>query len=383
MKKEKLRYGMVGGGTGAFIGAVHRKAIALNENASLVAACFSENEERNVSTGKRFEIAEERIYKNYKEMAEKEAKRKDKIDFVSIVTPNALHYKIAMAFLDAGIHVACEKPLCLTLEEAEDLQRKAREKKLCVCVTYTYTGYPMVKLARELIQQGEIGEIVNINAEYLQEWLMDELYLHKSSGKTLSLWRTDPQKAGISNCVGDIGSHIEATVSYITGLYPKRISAVLDHYGADLDLNANILVEFSNGAHGVFCCSQVCAGHQNDFVIRIFGTKGAIEWIQERPEFLKVARKDKPIQIYDRGTGYITGKAAELNHLPAGHPEGIILAFSNIYQSFCDALLEIKNRKKFLKEEMDFPDLNDGIRGVKFIHAAVESKKNDSKWVAL
>lgn len=301
MSRKYLRYGMVGGSLGAFIGGVHRKAIAIAETAQLVAGCFSSNDEKNKECGEYYRLDADRIYANYEEMAAAEAKREDGIDFVCITTPNNTHYKIAKCFLENGINVSCEKPLCFTVEEAKELQKIADEKNLLFCVTYTYTGYNMVKLAKELVAAGEIGEVVNVNCEYLQEWLIDELGHSDSATTKMSVWRSDPEKSGSSNCVGDIGSHIESVVSYITGLHVKKVAAVLDTYGHDLDLNANMLVELSNGSHGVFCCSQVCAGHANGLVVRIFGTEGAIEWHQEDPNYLTLEKKGKPIQTYDRG----------------------------------------------------------------------------------
>lgn len=381
--RKRLRYGMVGGSLGAFIGAVHRKAIELEETADLVAGCFSSREEKNRETGEFYRIPQERLYNNYQEMAQKEAEREDGIDFVSIVTPNAAHYEVAKAFLEAGIHVSCEKPLCFTIEQAEELQALAAEKKLFFAVTYTYTGYAMVKLAKEMVEKGEIGEIINVNAEYLQDWLIDEIGGGNQTTTKLSVWRTNPEKSGISNCVGDIGTHIEDTVSYITGLHPRKVAAVLDNYGMELDLNANMLVEYENGAHGVYSCSQVCAGHLNGLAVRIFGTEGAIEWVQEDPNYLKVTRKGQPVQIYHRGTGYVTGRAAELNHIPSGHPEGLTYAFANIYHAFMSAVLKKANGQDVMQEDLDFPTVEDGVMGVRFIHAAVESSNNGSVWTEI
>lgn len=380
MSRKYLRYGMVGGSLGAFIGGVHRKAIAIAETAQLVAGCFSSNDEKNKECGEYYRLDADRIYANYEEMAAAEAKREDGIDFVCITTPNNTHYKIAKCFLENGINVSCEKPLCFTVEEAKELQKIADEKNLLFCVTYTYTGYNMVKLAKELVAAGEIGEVVNVNCEYLQEWLIDELGHSDSATTKMSVWRSDPEKSGSSNCVGDIGSHIESVVSYITGLHVKKVAAVLDTYGHDLDLNANMLVELSNGSHGVFCCSQVCAGHANGLVVRIFGTEGAIEWHQEDPNYLILEKKGKPIQTYDRGCGYIGGRAAEINRIPSGHPEGLMVAFANIYQAFINAILKKENGEELTASDLDFPSIEYGVRGVEFITAAVASSKNNSVW---
>lgn len=379
-KRMRLRYGMVGGGKGAFIGAVHRRAVALEETADLVAGCFSSREAVNEETGKFYGVEPDRIYSSYAEMAKKEAAREDGIDFVSIVTPNFTHYEVAKAFLEAGIHIVCEKPLCFTVEQGEELEQLAREKNLLFAVTYTYTGYDMVKFAKELVAKGEIGEVINVNAEYLQDWLIDEIGGGDQTTTKLSVWRTDPEKSGISNCVGDIGTHIEDTVAYITGLHPKRVAAAVDKYGMDLDLNANILVEYENGAHGVYSCSQVCAGHLNGLVVRIFGTKGAIEWVQEEPDRLHVTRKGEPSQLYCRGTGYITGRAAELNHIPSGHPEGLTYAFANIYHSFMSAVLKTVNGEALDCGDRDYPTVSDGVMGVRFVQAVIASGAEGAVW---
>ncbi len=383
MRDQKLRYGMVGGKKGAFIGAVHRMAIAVEETAELCAGCFGRNEEENRKTGEFYDIASDRIYSDFKEMAEKEGAREDGIDFVCITTPNNTHYEAAKAFLNAGISVSCEKPLVFTVEEAEELKSLAEEKNLLFAVTYTYTGYNMVKFAKELVAAGEIGKVVNVNAEYLQDWLIDEIGNGDDTTSKMSVWRMSAENSGISNCVGDIGTHIESIVRYITGLKTKKVSAVLDKFGHELDLNANILVELENGAHGVFCCSQICAGHYNGLVVRIFGTEGAIEWIQEEPNSLRVTRKGQPTQIYQRGTGNITGLAAKRNHIPSGHPEGLVMAFANIYRAFMDALLKLKNNEKPDENDMDFTDVDYGLDGVKFIHAVVKSSEDDSSWKEL
>ena len=382
--RTKLRYGQVGGTLKAFIGGVHRKAIAINEQADLVAGCFSSsNAQSNIECGKHYGIEQGRIYPDYRTMAEMESAREDKIDFVVICTPNRFHYEVAKAFIEKRIHVVCEKPLCFSIEEAEELCRLAKEKNVLFCVTYTYTGYNMVKQAKELIQNGEIGEVVDVKAEYLQDWLMDEVDCAESSGKKLSVWRMNPEFSGISNCVGDIGTHIEETVSYMTGCHVRKLAAMLDRFGHELDLNANMLVEFDNGAHGTFSCSQIAAGHYNGLAIRIFGTKGAIEWEQEHPDFLKVTLKGKPTQIYTRAA-HTSGHALEMNRIPSGHPEGLTMAFANIYKSFADALLNIINGKSNDGSwDLDFPDAEDGLRGVKFINACVASSAEGAVWVEI
>ncbi len=383
MERKKLLYGMVGGDLHAFIGGVHRAAISFEGKAFLAAGCFTPNQKANKECGEFYQLDNDRIYVDYMEMAEKESKRRDKIDFVTIASPNFLHYQVAKEFLSKGINVVCEKPLCFDIEQAEELEKLSRDKGLLFAVNYSYSGYPMVKQAKKLIKDGVIGNIINVNAEYLQEWLIDDIGAGDLSTTKLSVWRKDPEVAGISNCAGDIGTHIEHTVGYMTGLKLKKVAAKLDYYGQPLDLNANMLVELENGVHGVYCSSQVCVGHANGLVARIFGTKGAIEWAQEDPNYLKVTLKGQPMQIYNRGMGYITGRAAGLNRIPSGHPEGLYEAFANIYKTYISALLKKINGEKLTEDDLDFPSVSEGVEGVRFIHAVVESNKAGAAWVEL
>ncbi len=381
--RKTLRYGMVGGDLNAFIGGVHRIAVNFDGRAQLVAGCFNPDMAANKECGQFYRLDEDRIYADYKEMAQKESEREDGIDFVSIVTPNFLHYQVAKEFLNHGINVLCEKPLSFEVGEAEELKALAEEKGLYFAVNYSYSGNNMVKEARELVKQGVIGDVINVNAEYLQEYLVDDIGKGDQKMVKLSSWRKDPKVAGISNCVGDIGTHIEHTVSYITGLKLKKVAAVLDNYGQPLDLNANILVEFDNGAHGVYSSSQVCVGHMNGLVVRIFGTEGAIEWVQENPNVLSVTLKGQPTQIYNRGMGYVSERSKEMNRLPSGHPEGLYEAFANIYKCYISTILKKVNGEEPTEGDLDFPTVDDGIAGVKFIHACVESSKNNAVWVEI
>ena len=381
--RKTLRYGMVGGDLNAFIGGVHRIAVNFDGRAQLVAGCFNPDMAANKECGQFYRLDEDRIYADYKEMAQKESEREDGIDFVSIVTPNFLHYQVAKEFLNHGINVLCEKPLSFEVGEAEELKALAEEKGLYFAVNYSYSGNNMVKEARELVKQGVIGDVINVNAEYLQEYLVDDIGKGDQKMVKLSSWRKDPKVAGISNCVGDIGTHIEHTVSYITGLKLKKVAAVLDNYGQPLDLNANILVEFDNGAHGVYSSSQVCVGHMNGLVVRIFGTEGAIEWVQENPNVLSVTLKGQPTQIYNRGMGYVSERSKEMNRLPSGHPEGLYEAFANIYKCYISTILKKANGEEPAEGDLDFPTVDDGIAGVKFIHACVESSKNNAVWVEI
>lgn len=381
---KQIKYGMVGGSLHAFIGEVHRKALSFDVRAELVCGCFSGNEGKNRETGEAYGLEADRIYDDYQAMAKAEGERADGIDFVSITTPNALHYEVAKAFLVAGIHIVCEKPLCFTVAEAEELKALAQEKSLIFAVTYTYTGYTMVKVAKEMIGQGKIGEIVSVNAEYAQDWLLDELSeSNAGQEKNLSIWRTDPQCSGIANCVGDIGTHMENMVHYLTGLTIRRLLATVNRYGHALDLNANILVEYNNGVNGGYWCSQVASGKMNGLSVRIFGTEGSLEWEQHFPDYLKFTPKGEATQILSRGCGYVNEAAAAGSRLPAGHPEGYYLGFANIYREVIDALIKEKAGERQRKEDLDFPQIDEGLNGVRFVHAVIESAAKDSAWVYL
>ncbi len=377
---KSIRYGMVGGHLNAFIGDVHRKAINFDPRAEFVSGCFSSNAEKNLETGEVYCLDQDRVYADYLEMAEKESSRPDGIDFVSIVTPNATHYQIAKAFLEKGIHVVCEKPLCFTIEEAEELVALSKEKDLLFAVTYTYTGYTMSKVIKEMIAQGKIGNIIAVNGEYLQEWLIDELSTEAKGKQDLSVWRKDPKLSGISNCVGDIGTHIENYVHYVTGLEIKRVAATMNTFGHPLDLNANILVEYENNINGAYWCSQVAAGKLNGLAIRIYGDEGSIEWEQHYPDYAKYTPKGQPTQIISRGQSYLGDGAATQSRLPSGHPEGLFVGFANIYRNYISALIKKKNGEKLADDDLDFPSVTDGLNGVRFVHAVIDSGKNDSAW---
>lgn len=374
---RKLLYGQVGGTIKAFIGRVHRTAIDIDGLSKIVAGCFSaSNPEANRETGEACGIAADRIYSDYKQMIAAESVRTEgKLDFIVICTPNNTHYEIAKAALENGFKVVSDKPLCFTSEQAEELCRIAAEKNLLTCVTYTYTGYNMVKQARQMIAEGKIGKILDVKGEYLQDWLHDKAYKPAEG-----IWRMKPECSGIANCVGDIGTHIEETVSFMTGLRAKRIAAVLDTFGQELDMNANMLVEFEGGVHGTFSCSQIAAGHYNGLAIRVFGTEGALEWEQEHPDFLKYTPKGQPTQIMTRAA-HSTGHALDINRIPSGHPEGLTMAFANIYRSFAEAVLSGQTPATLAQHpEFDFPTVEDGCRGVKFIEACVTSSAEGGVW---
>lgn len=374
-----IRYGMVGGGMKALIGEVHRKALKFDNRVELVAGCFSSHADRNAEVGVEYGLDPARVYANYEEMAKAEAAREDGIDFVSVVTPNNTHYAVCKAFLEAGINVVCEKPLCFTVEQAEELQKLSREKGLLFGVTYTYTGYVMSKVMKEMIAEGKIGKVVSVNAEYAQDWLLGELATGNNTQTNIAVWRTDPAISGAANCVGDIGTHIENYVHYVTGLKIKRLIATTNKYGKALDLNANIIVEYENGVNGAYWCSQVAAGHYNGLAVRVYGDKGALEWAQEDPEHLRYTPVDGATQLLARGTGCIREKAAAQGRLPSGHPEGLVTAFANIYRNYVSALVAKKNGAD--AEVYDYPRVEDGVNGVRFVKAVVESAANGSTWV--
>ena len=383
---KKLHYGMVGGGQGAFIGDVHRKSIALDGLAELVAGCFSRSFENSQASGRVLGVSMDRCYKTFDEMALAEGKRPDKIDFVVIVTPNNSHYAAAKAFLSQGIHVVCDKPLTWEVSEAEELAELAKKNKLLFGVTYTYTGYPAVKQIREMIKKGEIGDIRFVNAEYPQEWLATPA--EKGDNKQAK-WRTDPNISGKSNCVGDIGSHIENMVSYMTGLRIKALSARLDKIvdGRVLDDNATIMIEYESqapgtrGAKGVYWSSQIAIGYDNALRVRIFGSKGTIEWKQELPNYFDIVKLGSPKESWSRGRDSFFPQAQSYSRIPSGHPEGYFEALGNIYKTFINALVKVKAGQMPSEAEMDFPGVEAGIDGVKFINKCVESSDRGSVWV--
>ncbi len=378
-----IKYGMVGGGEGAFIGDIHRRAIGLDGKALLTAGCFSRDLANTLASGEALHLERERLYETYQEMAVEEGKRNDGIDFVSIVTPNNTHFQIAKIFLENGINVVCDKPLTTSTDEAEQLEKLAAAKDLLFCVTYTYTGYPAVKQAREMIKRGKIGDIRFVNAEYPQEWLSEPI--EKNPDNKQAVWRTDPNQSGISNCVGDIGSHVENLVSYVTGLEIESLCARLDKIveGRVLDDNATIMVNYKGGTTGIYWSSQIAAGHDNDLSIRVYGSKGSLSWRQEDPNYLKVSYLDKPSQILSRGRDSFYPRPTEICRTPAGHPEGYFEAFGTIYTTFIGALAKNKAGEELSDADLDFPTPKEGASGVKFIEKCVESSEKGAIWIKI
>jgi len=379
-RSPKLRYGMIGGGQGAFIGDVHRKAIAMDGQAEIVCGTFSQSYENTLATGDALGLPKERLYRTFTEMIHGESQRHDRPDFLIIVTPNSTHYPAAKLALEHGFSVVCEKPLATSSAAAAELACLVRETGLLFCVTYAYSGYPVVKHLRDLIAAGEIGEVRFVNGEYPQEWLATKL---EDTGQKQAAWRTDPERAGGSNCVGDIGSHIEFMAAYMTGLEMESLCARLDRFGPGrpLDDNATVLVNFKGGARGVYWSSQIAAGHDNALRLRIYGTKGAVEWFQETPNTARVSFLDRPSGTVSRGRDPMSPRAQSLSRLPSGHPEGYFESFANIYATYLAALAKKLRGEPLAPADLDFPNVDDGVRGVRYIESCVESSARGSIWL--
>jgi predicted dehydrogenase len=374
--------GMVGGGRGAFIGGVHRRAAALDGEIELVAGAFSSDPKKSALSGKDFYLKPSRVYASYQEMAEKEMAlpENERIDFVTIVVQNYLHFEVAKTFLEAGFNVICDKPVTLDLEQARELRKIINKSKKVFALTHNYTGYPMVKLARQMIRKGELGELIKVVCEYPQGYAITAL---TGEDKAIANWRADPKIAGISNCMGDIGTHAENLVHYITGLEIDRLCADLSVNipNRTLDDDGNVLVRFKGGTRGIIYASQVSNGDENDLNIRVYGTKRSLEWHQEEPNDLIVKDARSPRQVYRRGNDYVTGAAADNTRIPFGHPEGFIEAFANVYNAVSVAIRDEIAGKYPRKSGYDYPDIRDGIIGMAFIETVVKSSKSKEKWV--
>lgn len=374
----QLTYGMVGGGPDSNIGVQHRRAISLDDTAQLVAGAFSRAHEKTLETGAQLGLDSQRCYASYQEMARAEAQRPDGIDFVVVVTPNVSHYPICRAFLEAGIHVVCDKPLCITSEEADDLVKLARENDLLFMVTYVYSGHVTAKFIRQLISEGEIGRIRTVMAEYPADYLAYEGEWCGKQG-----WRCDPALSGPVNCLGDLGTHVEHIVRFMTGLSMTRVLAKLDVVVPErvLDDNDVVMVEYEGGATGVYWSSQVTIGHDNSLRVRIYGDRGSIHWSQENPEVMTVFDVDGIGREIHRGRG-IAGAAAAYERLGKGHPEGWFEAMANLYRSFGECV-QAKKAGTFTSGMVDFPTVEDGAQGVRFVEACVASNEGGNAWVAV
>ena len=381
---RKLRMGMVGGGVDAFIGAIHRIAANMDGLIELSCGALSINKEHAIESGRVLFLPKERTYLTFEEMIENESKMPadKRIDFITIVTPNFAHYAPAMMALENGFNVVIEKPMTFTLEEAKSLQKKVEETGLILCLTHTYSGYPMVKQARAMMKEGALGKIRKIYVEYYQGWLSK---LSEREGNAQAAWRTDPKKSGKAGAMGDIGTHAAHLAEYISGLKITKLCADLNVVveGRHLDDDGEVLLKFDNGASGVLIASQVAAGEENNRKIRIYGEKGGIEWAQQEPNTLIVRWLDKPTEILRAGTGYqsiLSSFATKNCRTPGGHPEGYLEAFGNIYHNFAQTLLAKMEGKAPTPEMLDFPGIEDGVRGMAFIDNVVASGNSDKKW---
>jgi len=383
MINRKLRMGMVGGVSDAFIGAIHRLAALMDGQIELVCGCFSINPEISISSGKSYYLPENRIYKTYQEMFENEVKlpEGDRMDFVTIVTPNFAHFGPAMMALDNGFNVVIDKPITFTLDEALQLQAKLEETGLLLALTHTYSGYPAVKQAKQMVAEGLFGKIRKIFVEYPQGWLSAKV---EDAGNAQASWRTDPKRSGKAGAMGDIGTHAHHLAEYITGLKTTELCAELNVFvpGRLLDDDGAVLLRFDGGARGVLVATQIAAGEENALKIRVYGEKGGLEWAQMEPNSLVVKWTDKPMEIYRTGTGFI-GSASSVNtRTPGGHPEGYLEAFANIYRNFSFHLRAKMNGEQPKPEWLDYPGIEDGIRGMQFIDAVVKAGYNDDvKWI--
>jgi predicted dehydrogenase len=381
MSKSKLKYGMVGGGRDAFIGAVHRMAMALDGQYEMVAGALSSTPEKALASGEDLGLATGRNYPTWQAMLEGELKLpvSERMDLVVIVTPNHVHYPVAKAFAEAGFHVVSDKPLVHTLEQAKDLVGTVQKSGVVFGVTYNYTGYPMVRHAREMVRRGDLGEIRKVIVEYNQGWLATNL---EATNNKQADWRTDPARSGAAGAIGDIGTHAENLMATITGLELDAICADLTTFvpGRKLDDDGNLLLRFTNGAKGVLIASQIEVGGENDIRIRVFGTKGGIEWRQENPNYLEFNPLEGVRQILTRGASYLCDAAKKAIRIPAGHPEAFLEAFANVYVGVAEAIRAKQSGVALTALEGDFPTVVDGARGVHFIEKTVESAASSEKW---
>jgi predicted dehydrogenase len=382
MAQGKLKIGMIGGGKDAFIGAVHRLAFNMDGQCELVAGTLSVNPEVAVASGKELFLDESRIYTDYKVMLEKEAAMPadKRLDFISIVTPNFVHFDPAMMALDKGFNVVIEKPITFTLDQAKQLKEKLAATGLSLLLCHTYTGYPMVKQAKQLLKSGALGKIRKIYVEYPQGWLSTLL---EGTGQAQASWRTDPKKSGKAGCMGDIGTHAFNLAEYVTGLQVQQLCSNLNIVvdGRMLDDDGAAFLKFNNGATGVLMATQIAAGEENAVKIRVYAEKGGIEWKQEDANTLLVKWLDKPTEIYRTGGGYNSSYAAHNTRIPAGHPEGYLEAFANLYRNFTLTVRAKKNGETPKEEWLDFPGVEEGIRGMAFVENVVASSESEQKWL--
>lgn len=382
MTVRRLRLGMVGGGQGAFIGAVHRIAARMDDEYELVAGALSADPNRARASAADLRIAPDRAYADFRDMAVREAARPDGIDVVTIVTPNYVHHAAACAFLDAGTHVMCDKPLTATLADARDLVRRVDAGRSLFGLTHNYTGYPMVRQAREMVSSGTLGALRVVQVEYPQGWLATRL---EETGHKQAAWRTDPERSGPAGCLGDIGTHAFNLAEFVIGLRCERVAADLNTFvcGRRLDDNAHLLLRFPGGARGMLWASQVAVGHENGLHLRVYGERGALAWAQEHPNLLRLAPLGEAPRMITRGSASAGAAAAHATRVPAGHPEGYLEAFAQLYRDFAEQVRAKMEGRAPDSAACLVPSVDDGLRGVAFVAAAISSSKQDGAWTAI
>ena len=380
MNNRKLRAGMIGGGIGAFIGPVHRMALELDSSAELVGGAFSRDPEKSRASAARLFLDPQRVYHDYRVMAEREAKlpQERRLDFVTIVTPNSTHFEIARTFLEHGFHVVCDKPVALSLEEAKKLQKTASEKKRLFMITHAYTGYPMVKQAKQMIKNGELGDVLKVIVQYFQGWVPFRLQGKAKGDKS---WKFDPKVSGPSLTMADIGIHAENLGHYITGLEIEELCAEATSFlaGHGLEDDADVLIRYRGGAKGTLSVSQMLSGEHNGLTIRVYGTKKSFFWKQERPETLLVRDLNRFDTILHKGGADLHEEANAAKRLPSGHPDGLIVAFANLYRAFFQAVWQ--QLRGEAASRGDYPNIDDGVRGMAFVESVLESAASKLKWI--
>lgn len=376
---RRIRLGMVGGGRDAFIGGVHRIAARIDDRYELVAGALSSDPDKAVASALDLGIDAKRAYPDYRQMLSRERRLAKGIEAVAIVTPNHMHYPVARAFVDAGIHVICDKPLVTSSKEAVMLEKAVARRNVLFAVTYNYTGYPMVRQARQMVAAGELGDIRVVQVEYPQDWLSTRL---EETGQKQAAWRTDPARAGVGGCVGDIGTHAYHLAGYVTGLNAASLCADLHTFvdGRQLDDNVQIMLRYDNGARGMLWASQVAPGNENALRLRVYGSKGGMEWSQEDPNYLRYTPLGEPPRLITRGGSGSSDVAGRVTRIPPGHPEGYLEGFANIYSEFAARLLAHGSEEN-TDPEVQFPTVSDGVAGVRFVEAAVRSSGRGSRWV--
>ena len=380
-REPRIRLGMVGGGSGAFIGAVHRIAARIDDHYELVAGALSSTPEKSRQSGAELGLDPARTYDDFKSMAIREAKLKNGIEAVAIVTPNHMHYPAAKEFLRRGIHVICNKPLTSNLADAKKLLKIAQEADALFVLTHNYTGYPRVRQAREMVRNGELGEIRVVQVEYPQDWLAEPI---EQSGQKQAAWRTDPKQSGAGGSTGDIGTHAYNLACFVTGLELEELAADVHTFvpGRKLDDNAHVMMRFAGGAKGMLWCSQVATGHENGLKLRVYGTKGGIEWVQADPNYLWFTELGKPKQLITRNGAGANAAAARVSRVPSGHPEGYLEGFATIYSEAARAI-HAKRQGKPVDADVIYPTVEDGVKGVAFVEACIASSKRNGAWIKL